>query len=334
MVVPQQVYGCCEDADTSPSSKRDINGLRFAPSCIAKCFIGDKICAHKNWFNVELNHVGDNVAFPTVWWHHGICNIHLRNKIFYTAQLFATPCSDLASNERSLRKSSKMKQHTEGTLKAPFLHTLMTDLYINWDEESSATKSPPAKKFFGDIERHKNRHILSDQIHKLPKIQRLVLAIEEKVGDITVDSVWLIKKTIANDGFQEWHQDFKHKITKTIEVNVSVVSTDENTVEVCVVNEDDLFRFPKQSCNKDDNGVILAPSCVTGCYVQGCACNHDKIKLQLNEVGDYVMFPSLWWHCGYCDIAAKTSNDHSIFTAQFFATLQVQGWIFLARLPR
>jgi hypothetical protein len=73
-----------EDADTSPSSKKDINGLRFAPSCNATCFIGDKRCAHKNWFNVELNHVEDYVAFPAVWWHHGICKIYSRNKIFYT----------------------------------------------------------------------------------------------------------------------------------------------------------------------------------------------------------------------------------------------------------
>ncbi len=146
--------------------------------------------------------MGDYVAFPTVWWHHGICKIYSRNKIFFTAQLFATPCSDLASMERSLRKSSKMKQHAQGTLNASFVNTLMTDLYINWDEEYSATKFPPAKKFFGEIDRDKNCHILSDKIHKLPKIQRLVLAIEEEVGDI-IDSVWLIKKTIADDGFQE-----------------------------------------------------------------------------------------------------------------------------------
>jgi hypothetical protein len=63
----------------------------------------------------------------------------------------------------------------------------MTDLYINWDEEYSATKFPPAKNFLGN-DRDKNRHILHDQIHKVPKIQRLVLAIEEEVGDITLDS--------------------------------------------------------------------------------------------------------------------------------------------------
>ena len=92
-------------------------------------------------------------------------------------------------------------KHTQGTLDASLVNTLMTDLYMNWDEEYSATNFPPAKNFFGKIDKDKNRHILSDQIHKVPKIQRLVIAIEEQVGDITVDSVWLIKKTIANDGF-------------------------------------------------------------------------------------------------------------------------------------
>ena len=263
--------------------------------------------------------IGDYVAFPAVWWHHGICDFYLHNKMFFTAQLFATPRSDLGSIKHSLRKSSNMK-HTQGKLDASLVNTLMTDLYMNWDKKYSATNFPPAKNFFGKIDRDKNRHILSDQIHKVPKIQRLVLAIEEEVGNITVDSVWLIKKTIADDGFQEWHQDFKHKITKTIVVNVGVVSTDEYPVEVLVVNEDDSLSIPKKPLNKDDNGVILAPSCVTGCYLQGRACNHGMIKLQLNKVGDYVVFPSLWWHRGYCDIAAKTSDDHAIFTAQFFAS--------------
>jgi hypothetical protein len=51
-----------------------------------------------------------------------------------------------------------------------------------------------------------------------------VLAIKKLVGDITVGSLWLLKKTISDDGFQEWHQDMKHKITKTIVVNVGLVA--------------------------------------------------------------------------------------------------------------
>jgi hypothetical protein len=125
-------------------------------------------------------------------------------------------------------------------LDASLGNTLMTDLYMNWDKKYSVTNFPPAKKFFGKIDRDKNRHILSDQIHKVPKIQRLVIAVEEQVGDITVDIVWLIKKTIVDDGFQEWHQDFKHKITKTIVVNVSIVYTEDDLVPVLVFNDDDV----------------------------------------------------------------------------------------------
>ncbi len=94
-------------------------------------------------------------------------------------------------------------KHTQGKLDACLVNTLMTDLYMNWDKKYSATNFPLAKKFFGKIDRDKNPHILSDQIHKVPKIQRLVIAIEEQVGNITVYSVWLIKKIIADDGFQE-----------------------------------------------------------------------------------------------------------------------------------
>ncbi len=48
--------------------------------------------------------------------------------------------------------------------------------------------------------------------------------IEDQIGHITVDSVWLIKKTRVDDGFQEWHQDMKHNITMTVIVNVGVVT--------------------------------------------------------------------------------------------------------------
>jgi hypothetical protein len=248
----QQDKNKFEVAETTASSNKDVNGLRFAPSCDTKCFIGEERCAHEDYFRVELNNVGDYVAFPAVWWHHGICDFYLPSKIFFTAQLFATPRSDIASNERSMRNSSKMKKHIQGKLNASFVNNLMTDLYLNWDEEYSATKFPTAKKFFGDIDQAKNRHILSHQIPYVPKIHCLVLKIEEEVGDITVDSVWLIKKTITDDGFQEWQQDFKHKITKTIVVNVGVV--EDNARPYLVVNNDEeeyVELLPPPSENTD-----------------------------------------------------------------------------------
>ena len=63
-----------EEADTTASSKQYMSGVRFAPSCNSKCFIGDQRCAHTDFFRVELNNFGDYVAFPALWWHHGICD--------------------------------------------------------------------------------------------------------------------------------------------------------------------------------------------------------------------------------------------------------------------
>ena len=60
-------------------------------------------------------------------------------------------------------------------------------------------------------------------IAKLPKLQRVMTEIEDQIGHITVDSVWLIKKTNSSDRFQNWHQDMKHTITMTVIVNVGVV---------------------------------------------------------------------------------------------------------------
>ena len=46
----------------------------------------------------------------------------------------------------------------------------------------------------------------------------------------------MIKKTIADDGFQEWHQDMKHKITKTIVVNVGFVSSKADFDPVMIIH--------------------------------------------------------------------------------------------------
>ena len=63
---------------------------------------------------------------------------------------------------------------TQGKLDASLVNTLMTDLYMNWDKEYSAKNFPPAKNFFGKIDRDNNHHILSDQIHQVPKITNFV----------------------------------------------------------------------------------------------------------------------------------------------------------------
>jgi hypothetical protein len=199
---------------------QDDNGLIFGPSCVGDCFTKELECNHER-IKVHLNEVGEYVLFPSLWWHHGYYDIQSEDKVIYTAQLFATPCSYIGSTKRSLRNNSKMTSHVQGRIDPSVLNGLTQDLFLHWDTTYSSEKFPPASKFFGRIDKEKNRHIRHDQIHKVPQIQQLVLAIEEVVDeDITVDSVWLIKKTKEDDGFQEWHQDMKHRVTKTIVVNV------------------------------------------------------------------------------------------------------------------
>ena len=215
------------DNKIDPSDGEDNNGIILAPSCGMDCFVLRKKneCIHKK-IKVTLNNVGDYVVFP-LWWHRGFVNIQTKNKVIITVQLFATP-SNAVTSQRS--KRTKMEAHVVGRFFA--LNGLTEDLFSHWDETYSVEKFPPATKFFGAIDKSKNRHILKHQISQVPKIEQLVLAFEKKLGDISVDSVWLIRKEMGDDGFQEWHQDMKYKITKTIVLNGGVaMSASENTTE-------------------------------------------------------------------------------------------------------
>jgi hypothetical protein len=90
-----------------------------------------------------------------------------------------------------------------------------------------------------------------------------VLSFEDKFKDITVDSVWLIKKTKQDDGFQEWHQDMKIKITTTIVVNVgsgvnvdmmSLTETKEESKNVAEMNKGEKDMSTTET-KKNDNNV-------------------------------------------------------------------------------
>ena len=223
--------------DIVPAS--DDNGLIFAPSCSAKCFHGINTCHHKH-IKVPLNDVGEYVRFHSMWWHRGYCKILSKDKIFFSAQFFCVPRSDdlvpLPDNEsstspkRSKRNtSSQLKSHEVGCIDESCLRDFSTELFLEWDGNYSAGHFPPAKNFLGKIDRSKNRHIQSNQIASRPKLHNLVLYLEEEMKDITVDSVWIIKKEGQEDGFQEWHQDMKHRIVTTVVMNIGVfISQDED----------------------------------------------------------------------------------------------------------
>ena len=57
-------------------------------------------------------------------------------------------------------------------------------------------------------------------------IAELVKYFEDKYTHLEVRSVWIIKKSRENDGFQPWHRDFYlgTEVTKTIVVNVGAVT--------------------------------------------------------------------------------------------------------------
>jgi hypothetical protein len=94
------------DETVSPPTQDD-NGLIFGPSCIGRCFIMDHECAHEK-VKVQLNEVGQYVVFPSLWWHHGYYDIKDDEKVIFTAQLFATPSSDIGNTKRSNRRNSKL----------------------------------------------------------------------------------------------------------------------------------------------------------------------------------------------------------------------------------
>ena len=145
-------------------------------------------------------------------------------KTFYTAQLFATPNCDLGATSRGKRNHPQVQSYHAGNVQESQLKNLTQDLFDNWDTTYSADKFTPAKYFQGaKVDREKNRHILYDQIHLVPKIHQLVLLFQDKLDFLTVNSVWLIKKSREDDGFQGWHQDMKHRVTTTIVVNVGAV---------------------------------------------------------------------------------------------------------------
>ena len=206
----------------------DENGLIFAPTChpsnngIEKCFDScrNKLCSHKT-DNVPLNHVGQYVIFPSRWWHRGYYEIR-SEKMYYTAQLFCVAAQDPESWCNQTRKQNRNMKI--GRIPEMQMHDVSRDITQNWDETYSETKFPPSKAFDGEIDRGTNRHLKGKTFREIPHMYGLVKYYESLYRHLQIDSVWLIKKTRNNGGFQGWHRDFylKTDIIATIVVNVGV----------------------------------------------------------------------------------------------------------------
>jgi len=208
------------------STDKDSNGLILGPKCSQECFLSKKKCHHKKE-QVAMNKSGDYLAFNATWWHHGYFN-HVTEFTYFTAQLFCVPSRQLQCTQRVHRTTTRLQKYVVGHLNEAIVSGLTRDLVSKWDDNDdhgfSVKKFPPTKEFLGKgIDKTKNRYIRFKDIAKLPRLQRVTTEIEDRIGNITVDSVWLIKKMRTDDGFQEWHQDMKHNITTTVIVNVGVV---------------------------------------------------------------------------------------------------------------
>jgi hypothetical protein len=91
----------------------------------------DDECDHDK-VTVQLNEVGQYVVFPSLWWHHGDYDIKDEEKVIFTAQLFATPSSDIGSTKRFNRRNSQMSTYSHGQLSISTLNGLGEDLYLEW----------------------------------------------------------------------------------------------------------------------------------------------------------------------------------------------------------
>jgi hypothetical protein len=215
-----------EWANPNWSAHGDDNGIVFSKLCpplndgVKKCFntFKKKTCFHETDM-VSLNHVGQYVIFPARWWHRGYFQIR-SNTTYYTAQLFCTAARAIDSwpnQTRSENKDMKIDQ-------LPFqdVRDVSHDIQNNWETTYSASKFCPSKAFDGPIDPASNRHLQKDSFRKVPTMNAFVKVFETSYGHLRVNSVWIIKKSKENGGFQSWHRDFflGTDIIATIVVNV------------------------------------------------------------------------------------------------------------------
>ncbi len=78
-----------------------------------------------------------------------------------------------------------------------------------------------------------------------------------------------------------------------------------------------------ESRHSNGNGIILGPDCKADkddtCFTSSNEqiCHHQVTRVELNQAGDYIVFPSRFYHCGYYRI----NPNMTYYTAQLFSTL-------------
>ena len=177
---------------------------------------------------MSLCQLGQYVVFPSRWWHKGYYNIN-SGLMYITAQLFCTTaiCMDSSSGHTRTHNMS-MKQ---GKVTMEQMIRVSDDLYHNWDSTYSDSRFSPSKTFNGEvIDQSNNRHLRHESFRNIPELNGLIKTFEAAHSDLSVHSVWIIRKTKGNMGFQDWHRDFYLStggIIATIVVNVGVYVRDD-----------------------------------------------------------------------------------------------------------
>jgi hypothetical protein len=61
-----------------------------------------------------------------------------------------------------------------------------------------------------EVIKKKTRKIKHDHFPKLPHVQQLIKIFENLHNDMRVTEVWFLKKKDKDNGFEEFHYDFKN----------------------------------------------------------------------------------------------------------------------------
>jgi hypothetical protein len=113
---------------------------------------------------------------------------------------------------------------------------LRDDIINNWDTNNSNVDFQPCRKISGcAVDITSNRQIYKKHLYQVQLIKNLVDTFKIMFPYLSVDLVWLLRKSKKGDGVQGWHKDLMlgQQITKTIVINLgSKEKEDEETTRL------------------------------------------------------------------------------------------------------
>ena len=132
-----------------------------------------------------------------------------------------------------------------------------------------------------------------------------------KIGDL-VQFLVQNKSSLFQASFRKPSVGELHKAGRKREIRAtSTVDTVPMSSPNWANNGDDNGLYFAKSCNPSNNG---AKKCFDATHNK--ICYHEVDQVSLNQLGQYVIFPSRWWHRGYYNI----TSEFEYYTAQLFCT--------------